>query len=317
MNKLTILAVALVASSANVSHVSALELTTKTDGGMQERAHAYFGCGKQDKANCSVIGVTLKGSLVQHGIDLELATGEGSTTSMQYLCDGTIQTAIVQADVWNQFDAASCPGMTQKLAVDPAYEYSGYLVLRADAKADSLHELLERTDGVVTISGGGAGSGGQTTLGAIQKYYRERDPKNQFTVEDEGWSNAKRRIATGDLTGFFFMGAQGGTSRVAEVRDTVDEEGNRVYKVVAIDMESITMWNSFFGSHQDAQGNKLYKECKITFPGLFNDVTTLCTGAIGVANSSWLRQNNAVAEKIEAEWTNRIPVFRERTSFKD
>jgi TRAP-type uncharacterized transport system substrate-binding protein len=123
-------------------------------------------CGKLDKENCAVVVPEINTKTVSQNVRLKPLESKGSVESVDGLCDGDVQMAVVQADVLATRSAKpDCAGKVVALG-RPLYPYEGFMVVRADTREDKFGDMVARVapGKVLRVAAGGSGSGGELTL---------------------------------------------------------------------------------------------------------------------------------------------------------
>src|SRR5271157_2227312 len=123
-------------------------------------------CGKLDKENCAVVVPEINSKTVSQNVRLKPLESRGSVESVDGLCDGDVQMAVVQADVLALRSARpDCAGKVVALG-RPLYPYEGFMVVRDDQREGKFGDMIARLapGTVLKVAAGGSGSGGELTL---------------------------------------------------------------------------------------------------------------------------------------------------------
>jgi len=120
-------------------------------------------CGKLEKENCAIVVPEINAKTVPVGLRLKPLESKGSVESVNSLCDGDVQIAVVQADVLVQ--RVTKPDCTGKVVVlgSPLYPYEGFMVVRAETREDKFGDMVAnpKSGAVLHVAAGGSGSGGR------------------------------------------------------------------------------------------------------------------------------------------------------------
>jgi TRAP-type uncharacterized transport system substrate-binding protein len=131
-----------------------------------ETIEVEVACGKLDKENCAIVVPEINAKTVPQNVRLKPLESKGSVESVNGLCDGDINIAVVQADVLAA--RAAKPDCTGKLAVlgSPLYPYEGFMIVRAEGRESKFGDLVGalKPGSVLRVAAGGSGSGGEATL---------------------------------------------------------------------------------------------------------------------------------------------------------
>ena len=189
-------------------------------------------CGKIDKENCAVVVPEISAKTVSQGVRLKPLESKGSVESVNGLCDGDVNSAVVQADVVAaRVGKPDCTGKVVALGA-PLYPYYGYMVVRADTREDKFGELVDhlKPGAVLRVAAGGSGSGGELTLRNILTSAPEW--KQLIDIQPDGSATALNKLRDRQIDAFFVMdGPQ--SPLLQEVRETVDPKTKqRIFKFV-------------------------------------------------------------------------------------
>jgi TRAP-type uncharacterized transport system substrate-binding protein len=177
-------------------------------------------CGKLDKENCAVVVPEINTKTVSQNVRLKPLESKGSVESVDGLCDGDVQMAVVQADVLATRSAKpDCAGKVVALG-RPLYPYEGFMVVRADTRRKFGDMVARVTPGkVLRVAAGGSGSGGELTLRNILS--TTPGWKEIIDIAPDGSATALNKLRDNQIDAFFVMdGPQ--SPLLQEVRETID-----------------------------------------------------------------------------------------------
>src|SRR5271166_2874312 len=192
------------------------------------------GCGKLDKENCAVVVPEINSKTVSQNVRLKPLESKGSVESVNGLCDGDVQMAVVQADVLAVIAAKpDCAGKVVALG-RPLFPYEGFMVVRAETREDKFGDMISRLPPgkVLRVAAGGSGSGGELTLRNILA--SEPGWKEIIDIAPDGSETALNKLRDRQIDAFFVMdGPQ--SPLLQDVRETVDPKTkSRIFKFVDI-----------------------------------------------------------------------------------
>src|SRR5271157_6517365 len=100
-------------------------------------------CGKLDKENCAVVVPEINSKTVSQNVRLKPLVSKGSVESVDGLCDGDVQMAVVQADVLAVRSAKpDCAGKVVALGA-PLYPYEGFMVVRDETREGKFGDMID------------------------------------------------------------------------------------------------------------------------------------------------------------------------------
>jgi hypothetical protein len=104
-------------------------------------------CGKLDKENCAVVVPEINSKTVSQNVRLKPLESKGSVESVDGLCEGDVQMAVVQEDVLAKRSAK--PDCAGKLVVlgRPLYPYEGFMVVRDETREGKFEDMVRRLCG--------------------------------------------------------------------------------------------------------------------------------------------------------------------------
>jgi TRAP-type uncharacterized transport system substrate-binding protein len=254
-------------------------------------------CGSLDKANCSKVLPRVAAQTGQRGVILKPIESRGSVQSATAVAKGVIPAAIGQRDAFNEVRRTTQFVNTFNLVGQPVYPYMGFLVSAVTADYDSIDEMVNETKvgSFRKVAAGKPGSGGQITLAAILDNYPKY--KRVIQIEPFDHSTALDKLRSGELAAYFVMDGPD-SALVQELKTTVDAKGNKVFKILEIDLA-----NAFYKGVNDWNGKPLYYEQVIDLGGWFNNVTTIATDAVFIVNQAYQEKNvkavRTIVEGIE------------------
>ena len=198
----------------------------------QDVVEVEVACGKLDKENCSVVVPEINTKTVSQNVRLKPLESKGSVESVDGLCDGDVQMAVVQADVLAVRSAKpDCAGKVVALG-RPLYPYEGFMVVRDDTRENRFSDMIDRLKpgSVLRVAAGGSGSGGELTLRNILANAPEW--KQVVDITPDASETALNKLRDNQIDAFFVMdGPQ--SPLLQQVRDTVDPKTKkRIFKFV-------------------------------------------------------------------------------------
>src|SRR5271165_5202526 len=199
-----------------------------------ETVEVEIACGKLDKENCAVVVPEVNAKTVSQNVRLKPLESKGSVESVDGLCDGDVQMAVVQADVLAIRSARpDCAGKVVALG-RPLFPYEGFMVVRAETREDKFGDMISRLPPgkVLRVAAGGSGSGGELTLRNILA--SEPGWKEIIDIAPDGSDTALNKLRDHQIDAFFVMdGPQ--SPLLQEVRETIDPKTKeRVFKFVDV-----------------------------------------------------------------------------------
>jgi NMT1 family protein len=190
-------------------------------------------CGKLDKENCAVVVPEINGKTVSQNVRLKPLESKGSVESVNGLCDGDVQMAVVQADVLAVRSAKpDCAGKLVALG-KPLYPYEGFMVVRAETGEARFGDMIARLapGAVLRVAAGGSGSGGELTLRNILASAPEW--KQVIDIAPDGADTALNKLRDRQIDAFFVMdGPQ--SPLLQDVRETVDPKTKQTGSSVSV-----------------------------------------------------------------------------------
>ncbi len=261
-------------------------------------------CGKLDKENCAVVVPEINSKTVSQNVRLKPLESKGSVESVNGLCDGDVQMAVVQADVLAVIAAKpDCAGKVVALG-RPLFPYQGFMVVRAETREGKFGDMIDRLapGAVLRIAAGGSGSGGELTLRNILANAPEW--KQLIDIFPDGSETALNKLRDRQIDAFFVMdGPQ--SPLLQDVRETVDPKTkSRIFKFVDIrPNEKLTaiLFN----------GRSLYSTATLG-SGWFSAMKSIETPAIIAVRDDFYRGYPAVAAKIRQAAEDALPAIAAR-----
>jgi TRAP-type uncharacterized transport system substrate-binding protein len=191
-----------------------------------EEVKVEVACGKLDKENCASVLPELAAKTAPRGVALQALESKGSVESVNGLCEGDVNVAIVQADVLAQrVNKADCAGKVAILG-GPLYPYQGFMIVRDDAREDKFADMIDglKAGGVLKVAAGGSGSGGELTLRNMMASRPEW--KQRIDLQPDGSATALSKLKDRQIDAFFVMdGPQ--SPLLTDVRETIDPQSKR------------------------------------------------------------------------------------------
>ncbi|WP_018409379.1 TAXI family TRAP transporter solute-binding subunit [Methylocystis rosea] len=269
-----------------------------------EAVEVEVGCGKLDKENCAIVVPEINSKTVSQGVRLKPLQSKGSVESVNGLCDGDIQVAVVQADVLAA--RAGKPDCAGKLVVlgAPLYPYEGFMVVRSEAREDKFGEMVHdlKPGDVLRVAAGGAGSGGELTLRNILAAAPEW--KQLIDIQPDSSATALNKLRDQQLDAFFVMdGPQ--SPLLQEVRETVDPKTKkRVFKFVDVRPTAKLLETQF-------NGRGLYATATVE-AGWFSAIKSISTPAVVAIRDDFYKSQPEVAAKIRQSSEDALPSIAAR-----
>jgi TRAP-type uncharacterized transport system substrate-binding protein len=264
-----------------------------------ETVEIEVACGKLDKENCAIVVPEINSKTVSQGVRLKPLESKGSVESVNGLCDGDVQMAVVQADVLAM--RAGKPDCAGKLVVlgAPLYPYEGFMVVRSENGEDKFGEMVHnlKPGDVLRVAAGGSGSGGELTLRNILAAAPEW--KQLIDIQPDGSATALNKLLDRQLDAFFVMdGPQ--SPLLQEVRETLDPKSkHRVFKFVDIRPSAKLLETKF-------NGRSLYATATIE-AGWFSAIKSISTPAVIAIRDDFYRSQPGVAAKIRQSAEDALP----------
>ncbi len=258
-------------------------------------------CGKLDKENCAVVVPEINAKTVGQNVRLKPLESQGSVESVDGLCDGDVQVAVVQADVLAARSAKpDCAGKVVALG-SPLYPYEGFLVVRGDQRENRFGDIIARLPAgtVFRVAAGGSGSGGELTLRNILA--SDPDWKHSVDIAPDGAATALNKLRDRQLDAFFVMdGPQ--SPLLQDVRDTVDPKTkDRIFKFVDIRPSERLLGLPF-------NGRALYATATLE-SGWFSAIKSIATPAVIAVRDDFYRTYPQVAAKIRQGAEDALPAI--------
>lgn len=258
-------------------------------------------CGKLDKENCAVVVPEINSKTVSQGVRMKPLESKGSVESVNGLCDGDVQMAVVQADVLAvRGGKPDCVGKVVALGA-PLYPYEGFMVVRADTREDRFGDMIDhlKPGSVLRVAAGGSGSGGELTLRNILANAPEW--KQIIDIAPDGSDTALNKLRDRQIDAFFVMdGPQ--SPLLQEVRETVDPASKkRVFKFVDIRPSDRLTGIQF-------NGRSLYATATLE-SGWFSAIKSISTPAVIGVRDDFYRSYPAVASKVRQAAEDALPAI--------
>jgi TRAP-type uncharacterized transport system substrate-binding protein len=269
-----------------------------------ETIEVEVACGKLDKENCAIVVPEINSKTVPLGVRLRPLESKGSVESLNGLCDGDVQVAVVQADVLSaRVGKPDCTGKVVVLGA-PLYPYQGFMVVRAETREDKFGEMVDhlKPGNVLRIAAGGPGSGGELTLRTILANAPEW--KQIIDIQPDASATALNKLRDRQIDAFFVMdGPQ--SPLLQEVRETVDTKTKqRVFKFVDVRPSDKLLGIQF-------NGRGLYATTTIE-PGWFSAIKSISTPAVIAIRDDFYKGQAAVAAKIRQSSEDALPAIAVR-----
>ena len=265
-------------------------------------------CGKLDKENCAVVVPEINAKTVGQNVRLKPLASKGSVESVDGLCDGDVQVAVVQADVLAVRSAKpDCAGKVVALG-RPLYPYQGFMVVRADQRESRFGDMLSSLPPgtVLRVAAGGSGSGGDLTLRNILANAPEW--KQLVDISPDGSETALNKLRDHQLDAFFVMdGPQ--SPLLQDVRDTTDPKTKqRVFKFVDLRPGDKLLALPF-------NGRSLYATATLE-SGWFSAIKSIATPAVIAVRDDFYRTYPEVTAKIRQGGEDALPAIAAKAGAK-
>ncbi len=269
-----------------------------------ETVEVEIACGKLDKDNCAVVVPEINAKTVSQNVRLKPLESKGSVESVDGLCDGDVQMAVVQADVLAIRSAKpDCAGKVVALG-RPLFPYEGFMVVRAESREDKFGDMISRLPPgkVLRVAAGGSGSGGELTLRNILA--SEPGWKEIIDIAPDGSETALNKLRDRQIDAFFVMdGPQ--SPLLQEVRETIDPKTKeRIFKFVDIRPNDKLLAIPF-------NGRSLYATATLE-SGWFSAIKSIATPAVIAVRDDFYRSYPAVAGKIRQAAEDALPPIAAR-----
>lgn len=269
-----------------------------------ETIEIEIACGKLDKENCAIVVPEINSKTVVQGVRLKPLESKGSVESVNGLCDGEVNVAVVQADVLAaRVGKPDCAGKLVLLGA-PLYPYEGFMVVRAETREGKFADLVGnlKTGSVLRVAAGGSGSGGELTLRNVLASMPEW--KLLVDIQPDGSATALNKLRDRQIDAFFVMdGPQ--SPLLQEVRETVDPKTKqRVFKFVDFrpnERLSGVRFNS----------RSLYATATLE-AGWFSAIRSISTPAVIAIRDEFYRSQPAVAAKMRQAAEDASPAIAVR-----
>jgi TRAP-type uncharacterized transport system substrate-binding protein len=266
-----------------------------------QAAEVEVACGKLDKENCAIVVPEINAKALSNGVRLKPLESKGSVESVNGLCDGDVQVAIVQADVMVQ--RAAKPDCAGKIVIlgAPLYPYEGFMVVREETREDKFGEMVDhlKQGAVLRVAAGGSGSGGEATLRATLSQAPEW--KQIVDIEPDGSATALNKLRDRELDAFFVMDGPR-SPLLQEVRDTIDPKSKkRVFKFVDTRPNQKSLDLQF-------NGRAIYSTA-ILESGWFSAIKSISTPAVIAIRDNYYRAQPAIAAKIRQAAEDALPAI--------
>jgi TRAP-type uncharacterized transport system substrate-binding protein len=295
-----------IAAAAPASSESLSERRAAKD--KAEMVEVEVACGKLDKENCAVVVPEINTKTVSQNVRLKPLVSKGSVESVNGLCDGDVQMAVVQADVLAIRSAKpDCAGKVVALG-RPLYPYQGFMVVRADQHESKFGDMIARLAPatVLKVAAGGSGSGGELTLRNILA--NAPDWKQLVDISPDGSETALNKLRDRQIDAFFVMdGPQ--SPLLQEVRDTVDPKTKqRVFKFADLRPSDKLFAIPF-------NGRTLYAVATLE-SGWFSATKTISTPAVIAVREDFYRTYPEVTAKVRQAAEDALPAIAAKAGAK-
>ncbi|MBB4196580.1 TRAP-type uncharacterized transport system substrate-binding protein [Rhodoblastus sphagnicola] len=258
-------------------------------------------CGKLDKENCAIVAPEINAKTVPVGVRLKPLESKGSVESLNGLCDGDIQIAIVQADVLARRAAKpDCAGKVVGLG-SPLYPYQGFMVVREETREDKFGDMIGalKPGAVLRVAAGGAGSGGEATLRAVLANAPEW--KQLIDIQPDSSATALNKLRDREIDAFFVMDGPK-SPLLQEVRETLDPKTKkRVFKFVDLRPSERLLAVTF-------NGRPLYATATLE-SGWFSAIKSISTPAVIAIRDDYYRAQLGLAAKIRQAAEDALPAI--------
>lgn len=273
-----------------------------------ETVEVEVACGKLDKENCAVVAPEINAKTVSQNVRLKPLESKGSVESVNGLCDGDVQMAVVQADVLAVRSAKpDCAGKVVALGA-PLYPYQGFMVARADQREGRFGDMIARLapGTVLKVAAGGSGSGGELTLRNVLA----NDPewKQLVDISPDGSETALNKLRDRQIDAFFVMdGPQ--SPLLQDVRDTVDPKTKqRIFKFADLRPSDKLLAVPF-------NGRSLYATATLE-SGWFSAIKSISTPAVIAVRDDFYRTYPEVTAKIRQAAEDALPAIAAKAGAK-
>ncbi len=269
-----------------------------------ETVEVEVACGKLDKENCAIVVPEISSKTVSQGVRLKPIESKGSVESLNGLCDGDVQVAVVQLDVVAaRVGKPDCTGKVVTLG-PPLYPYEGFLVVRADVRENKFSDMVNdlKSGSVLRVAAGGSGSGGELTLRNMLASAPEW--KQIIDIQADGSATALNKLRDRELDAFFVMdGPQ--SPLLQEVRETVDPKSKqRLFKFVDLRPSDKLLAMQF-------NNRRLYAMATLE-SGWFSAIKSISTPAVIAIRDDYYKSQPAVAAKIRQAAEDALPAIAVR-----
>ncbi|MBY6243247.1 TAXI family TRAP transporter solute-binding subunit [Methylosinus sp. Sm6] len=296
------LALTLVAASTEVPAESLSERRAAKE--KVETVEIEIACGKLDKENCAIVAPEINSKTISQGVRLKPLESKGSIESVNGLCEGDVNIAVVQADVLAARVAKpDCAGKLVQLGA-PLYPYEGFMVVRAETRESKFADLVDnlKSGSVLRVAAGGAGSGGELTLRSVLASQPEW--KLLIDIQPDGSATALNKLRDRQIDAFFVMDGPH-SPLLQEVRETVDPKTRqRVFKFVDFRPGERL-------SGQRFNGRALYATATIE-SGWFSALRSISTPAVIAIRDEFYRGQPSIAAKIRQAAEDASPAIAAR-----
>ena len=264
-----------------------------------ETVEVEVACGRLDKENCAVVVPEINAKTVSQNVRLKPLESKGSVESVDGLCGGDVQMAVVQADVLAVRSAKpDCAGKVVALG-RPLFPYEGFMVVRADQRESKFGDMIDRlaSGTVLRVAAGGSGSGGDLTFRNILANAPEW--KQLVDISSDGAATALNKLSDRQIDAFFVMdGPQ--SPLLQAVRDTVDPKTKqRLYKFVDLRPSDKLLALPF-------NGRSLYATATLE-SGWFSAIKSISTPAVIAVRDDFYRTYPEVTAKIRQGAEDALP----------
>ena len=261
-------------------------------------------CGKLDKENCAVVVPEITTKTVPQNVHLKPLESKGSVESVDGLCDGDVQMAVVQADVLAlRSMKPDCAGKVVVLG-RPLYPYEGFMVVRDETREGKFADMIDRLKpgSVLRVAAGGSGSGGELTLRNMLANAPEW--KQVVDITPDASETALNKLRDRQIDAFFVMdGPQ--SPLLQEVRETADPKTKRrIFKFVDIRPSDKLTGVTF-------NGRRLYATVTLE-SGWFSAIKSIATPAVLAIRDDFYRSNPDVTSKVRQAAEDALPAIAAR-----
>ncbi len=263
-------------------------------------------CGRIDKENCAVVVPLINERTVSQHVRLKPLQSKGSVESVRGLCDGDVNIAIVQADVFAlESDTPNCAG---KLSVvgSGLYPYMGFAIVRADRDDKKFGALVDhlKAGETLSVAAGGAGSGGEATLRTILS--KNETWKQSVSIEPDGVAVGLNKVRDRQLDVIFVMdGPQ--SPLIKTVRETIDQETRRP----AFDFVDLRPNAALL--EMKLNGDAPLYATAVVAPGLFSSTKTIATPAVIAVRNDYYNSNPDTVGKIRQAAEDALPAIASKS----